>query len=211
MIGSLRGTVADHELRPAQPEALIEVAGVGYRVTVTPATLDRMQTGTEVHLHIHHHISEATQRLYGFLTKDERVAFEGLVAARGIGPAVALSILATHGPVALARILADDDLDALCQVPGVGKKTAQRLLVELKSTLVLPTIDLSAAAGPVTNGSAGAAATPMADVREALGNLGYSAEEIRRALAQLPPDELASPDADPSELLRAALRGLAGA
>lgn len=202
MIGSLRGTVLD---RSPAGQILIEVAGVGYRVQVAPAALARLETGREAMLWVHHHIREDHQALYGFGTKDERVAFEALLGAHGVGPALALAILATHPPVVLARILAEDDLSALCEVPGVGKKTAQRLLVELKSRVALPEIHLvdsnGTAAGSV---SAGDALSPMADVRAALANLGYGSDEVRRATADLPPD------AEAGELLRSALRALAG-
>ena len=202
MIGSLRGTVLD---RSPAGQVLIEVAGVGYRVQVAPAALARLEVGRDAMLWVHHHIREDHQALYGFVTKDERVAFEALLGAHGVGPALALAILATHPPVVLARILAEDDLAALCEVPGVGKKTAQRLLVELKSRVTLPEIHLvnsnGTAAGAV---SVGDALSPIADVRAALANLGYGSEEVRRATADLPPD------GEAGELLRSALRALAG-
>ena len=195
MIGSLRGRVLD---RDPGGELLVEVSGVGYRVVAAISTIDRVRVGEDVLLYVHHHIRETDQKLYGFLAKEERAAFEGLLAAHGVGPALALAVLATHPAGRLARILADDDLDALCEVPGVGKKTAQRLLVELRSTLVLPD------AGPVIdlNGDVDA----VADVREALLNLGYSTEEIRTALAAVPTNG----DMDSGQLLKRALRVLAG-
>ena len=214
MIGSLRGTVLDREPvvdRAASPEVLLEVGGVGYRVTVTASTLDRLPADGPVLLHVHHHIRETDQRLYGFLTKEERLAFEGLLAAHGVGPALALAVLATHSASALARILADDDLAALCEVPGVGKKTAQRLLVELRSSLVLP--DLGNGRGPTVDltTTGPAVASPVADVREALTNLGYSSDEIRQAVAGLPSDVIDEADGDSGQLLKLALRALAGA
>lgn len=209
MIGSLRGMVIDREValdNAASAEVLIEVAGIGYRVTATAATVSRLPTDEVVLLHIHHHIREADQSLYGFATKDERTAFEGLLAAHGVGPSLALAVLATHPVDRLARILADDDLTALCEVPGVGKKTAQRLLVELRSSLVLPVLD--GGDGPVVdlNGAGsgnGAGANPLIDVREALVSLGYSSDEIRRAMAGLA--DQAEPDADSGRLLKRAL------
>jgi Holliday junction DNA helicase RuvA len=216
VIGSLRGRILDRDPvieRSAAAEVLLEVGGVGYRVSVTAATLERLRVGEEAQLHIHHHIREADQKLYGFQTKDERLAFEGLLAAHGVGPALALAVLATHPAHRLAQILADDDLQALCEVPGVGKKTAQRLLVELRSTLVLPVLD--DAAGPTIdlNGASPAESSALADVREALANLGYSTEEIRRALNGVA-DTTGGADghgsADAGQLLRAALRTLAG-
>jgi Holliday junction DNA helicase RuvA len=186
MIASLRGVVIDREAGlDGSPVAqlVIEVAGVGYRVYTTAATVGRVPGDQEVQLHIHHHIREADQRLYGFLTKDERLAFEGLLSAHGVGPALALAVLATYPVSELARILADDDLTALCEVPGVGKKTAQRLLVELKATVVLPVLVGDGATGGAVVGSG--TVDSLADVREALANLGYSAAEIRKALADV--------------------------
>lgn len=206
MIGSLRGTVLD---RSATGQVLLEVAGVGYRVQVPPGALARLEHGREVLLWTHHHIREESQALYGFPTKDERTAFESLLAAHGVGPALALAILATHPPVVLARILAEDDLAALCEVPGVGKKTAQRLLVELKSRITLPDIELVDTRGTAAGAAAsGIEVTPLADVRAALANLGYGPDEVRRATAGLAGGD--AEGADAGELLRLALRALAG-
>ena len=211
MIGSLRGRVIDRDPvidRSSAAQVVIEVAGVGYRVAVTPQTLDRLPTDGEALLHIHHHIREADQKLYGFLAKQERVAFEGLLAAHGVGPALALAVLATHPADRLARILAEDDLEALCQVPGVGRKTAQRLLVELRSSLVL--LDGGGTARPDLDLTGPAAGGVVADVREALANLGYSPDEVKAAVAGLPRDLLDDPAVDGGQLLKRALRVLAG-
>lgn len=203
MIGSLRGTLLD---RWPSGEILVEVAGVGYRVSVSPATaLDAGEVGTEVFVHVHHHRREDVEVLYGFRSVEERLAFEALLGAHGVGPTLALAILTVHPPAALQQVLATDDLAALCLVPGVGKKTAARLLVELKSRLDIPGLDTAAVAG-----SDGAATTVVggggvhADVRDALANLGYGAEEVAGVLRQLPDH-----DADSSELLRLALQKLA--
>jgi Holliday junction DNA helicase RuvA len=180
MIGSLRGRLIDR----AADEVLVEVAGIGYRVTVTPATVVAIgDLGDEVFVHVHHHVREDAQTLYGFPTRDERGCFEALIGAHGVGPALALAILSVHSPDSLRRTLADDDLDSLCLVPGVGKKTAVRLLVELKSRLAVPDIDLAAI---TVSPSSGAPTSVRADVREALAGLGYAPEEIRDALADVP-------------------------
>ena len=159
--------------------------------------------GREVFLHIHHHRREDAETLYGFLRADERLAFEALLGAHGVGPSLALAILSVHPPAALQRVLAADDLDALCLVPGVGKKTAARLLVELKSRLDVPGLDAAAVAG--SQGVEGAAqiTSPQADVRDALTNLGYGPDEVTTVLRELPDDD------DPSALLRVALQRLA--
>jgi Holliday junction DNA helicase RuvA len=200
VIGSLRGRLLDR----SASEVLVEAAGtgVGYRVTVSPAGAVAVgDLGDEVFLHIHHHVREDAQTLYGFVTRDERVCFEALIGAHGVGPALALAILSVHAPDALRRVLADDDLDALCLVPGVGKKSAARLLVELKARLALP--DLESAAMASVASADGGAARERTEVREALTGLGYGPDEVRQALLDLPDD------GDPAVLLRQALRRLA--
>ena len=190
MIGSLRGTVLE---RTEDSYALIEVGGVGYLVAVTPRTLAELEPGASAFLYVHHHIREDAQTLFGFLHRDERTTFQVLIATHGIGPALALAILGTHAPGALVDIVAGNDIGALTLVPGVGKKTAERLLVELRNRLSLPMLDPL----PVT---AGGKASVAGDVREALTGLGYGPEEIREALREL------SADSDASSMLRDALK-----
>lgn len=201
MIGSVRGTLLDR----GASEVIVEVLGVGYRVTVSPTTAVSLgDIGEEVFCWTHHHQREDAQTLYGFATKDERICFEALIGAHGVGPALALAILSVHSPAALARILAEDDLGALCLVPGVGKKTAQRLLIDLKSRLSIPDLgEAPAAAGGPT--AAAGAAVPRADVREALAGLGYTESEVREVMAELPEG------GDAASLLRDALKLLATA
>lgn len=195
MIGSLRGTLLDRSL---DGDVLIEVAGVGYRVTVAPTASPAVgEIGDDVFLWVHHHIREDAQTLYGFATREERVCFEALLGAHGVGPALALAILSVHGPGALREVIATEDVSALCLVPGVGNKTAARLLVELQSRLDLPDIDLTPTPGAVMTGSA------RRDVTEALAGLGYGPDEVRRVVDDLPAD------GEPADLLREALRRLA--
>lgn len=177
MIGSLRGTVIDRQPN----EVMIEVGGIGYRVTVGPDTSAGLgEVGAEAFVHIHHHIREDDQHLYGFANIDERMMFETLLSAHGVGPALALAILSVHGPDGLRRAVGAEDVAALCLVPGVGKKTAQRLLVELSSKVDAPT-------GPAADaGMPGGAASSRADVRDGLAALGYGDDEIAHALRQVP-------------------------
>jgi len=201
MIGSLRGTLLD---RTTGGELLVEVAGVGYRAQAAPAAaLALGEVGGEVFVHVHHHIREDAQTLYGFATRDERACFEALLGAHGVGPSLALAILSVHRPTDLALIVADGDLDALCLVPGVGKKTGQRLLVELKG--VLDTDDLEPVAASTDASAEGTerGSGARADVREALVGLGYGPDEIRTALRDLPAE------GDASALLKQALQRLA--
>src|SRR5690606_10863321 len=129
------------------------------------------ELGDEVFCWVHHHQREDAVTLYGFASKDERVCFEALIGAHGVGPALAMAILSVHSPVALARVVAEDDIAALCLVPGVGKKTAQRLLLDLKSRLSVP--DLGDSPAVTGAASAGSATSAKADVRDALVGLGY--------------------------------------
>ena len=193
MIGSLRGRLIDR----GADEILVEVGGLGYRLTVTPATVVAIgDLGDEVFVYVHHHVREDAQTLYGFPTRDERACFEVLIGTHGVGPALALAILSVHSPESLRRTLADDDVASLCLVPGVGRKTAARLLVELKSRLDVPDVDLSViAATPST-----AAPSVRTDVREALAGLGYGPDEIRAALADL------DDETDPAIALKHALQ-----
>lgn len=195
MIGSLRGAVLE---RHGDSVVLLEVAGVGYLVSVTPRTLAELEPTAQVFLHIHHHIREDAQTLFGFLHREERQTFEILIATHGVGPALAMAILGTHTPNALIDAVAGADLAMLTLVPGVGKKTAERLLVELKNRLSIPVLD------PIGAGSGGGGGSSvLGDVREALTGLGYGPEEIRDVLREVP-----AGSSDASTLLRDALKAL---
>lgn len=190
MIGSLRGTVIE---RLSDGQVLVEVAGVGYIVHVTPRVLAELEPTSPVFLHVHHHIREDQQTLFGFLHRDERLTFQTLLSTHGIGPALALAVLATHTPVALFDIVASGDVAAFTLVPGVGKKTAERLMIELKSRLTIPVLP-----GVDRDGDS----SVVGAVREALIGLGYSETEAREVLRDAPSGT------DREELLRQALRML---
>ena len=199
MIGSLRGTFT---ARPGESEAIVEVAGIGYRLTVsTPTMVALGPVGAEVYLHVHTHVREDAIVLYGFLHDDERRCFEVLLGAHGVGPALALAILSQLSPAALTTALLEEDVGALCAVPGVGRKTAARLLIDLKSRLELPDFSI---AGP--SGSTDPASHARSEVRAALVELGYGPDEIRGALERFGPDDEIE---GVEELLRGALRELA--
>ena len=199
MIGSLRGTLLD---RGPDGELLVEVDGVGYRVSVTPSTSVTIgEVDGDVFVHTHHAVREDSETLYGFASIDERRIFEQLISAHGVGPALGLAILSVHGPDALRVAVAEDDVAALCLVPGVGKKTAARLIMELKSKLDVPD-------GPVITisddgSSTSSASGARADLRAALEGLGYGVDEIHGVLSELPSD------GDTSDLLKEALKRLA--
>ena len=216
MIGLLRGAVV---VRTGEGEVIVDVGGVGYRVAVTPATasaLVRAGSGAEATLYVHTHVREDAIVLYGFVHDDERRCFEVLLGSHGVGPALALGIMAALSPAALSTAVLEEDLETLCTVPGVGRKTAARLLIELKSRLELPDLSLGGAAGAAVSGVVGAGAagaggdpglrstrTSRAEARAALSELGYAPDEIRGALDGL------RDDVGVEEMLRLALRELA--
>ncbi|MGH9019369.1 MAG: Holliday junction branch migration protein RuvA [Acidimicrobiales bacterium] len=199
MIGWLRGTLIT---RTGEGELLVDVQGVGYRVTV-PAQILSMagQPGAEVTLHVHTHVREDAIVLYGFTGAEERRCFEALLSAHGVGPSLALAVLNALRPPDLVRAVLEEDLDVLCAVPGVGRKTAARLVLDLRARLDLP--EFTGAGVP--GGAGGATTEPRGEVRAALVELGYGPEEIRRALTEVPDDGAVE------EMLRHALRELAGA
>jgi len=205
VIGSLRGTLIDRQPARTGPgaEITLEVGGVGYRVVVAAAAVGTLgELGGPAFVHVHTHVREDAITLYGFATRDQRQVFEALLGAPGIGPAVALAIIATHAPAALRRIARTDDVDALCLVPGIGKKTGAKLLLELKGRLDIDG-DGDGPALRLVEGIGSGGATPHGEVRAALAALGYAPGEVRDALASLP--EAGEVDV----LLRRALQALA--
>jgi len=195
MIGSLRGSLIDKD---PEGEVVVEVSGLGYRVTVNLGTLVELpEIGAEVFVHVHHHIREGDQQLYGFATLAERKCFESVIGAHGVGPALAMAVLATLPPDELRHAVASDDVEALCLVPGVGKKTAQRMVLELKNRLEISELD----SGELTINNR-TVSTALSDVRDALTQMGFATEEVRRAVEGLEGD-------DTSIMLRSALQRLA--
>lgn len=193
MIGSLRGVLLQ---RLTETEILLEVSGVGYRVQVMPTTWASLgENGSEIFVHVVHHVREDSEQLFGFLTLDERMLFETLLSAHGVGPSLAMAILSVHPPVNLVQAVQNNDIDSLCLVPGVGKKTAQRLLLELSSKLDISVTESTTSLTTEQNGV-------MKDVRDALSALGYGSEEIASALRELPSSD------DTAELVRLALQKL---
>jgi len=213
MIGSLRGKLVDRVLRSDhQAEILVEAGGVGYRVVLPAASAGQAgEVGGEVFLWVHTHVREDALVLYGFCSRDERDCFELLLAAHGVGPALGVAVLSLLSPAALRRAVLAGDADALALVPGIGKKTAQRMVLELAPRFEMaqvgtggPTAPAPAGGGAATDGAEGVA-PQREDVRAALASLGYGAEEVRSVLARLGPDEPLE------DMLRQALRQLAAA
>lgn len=179
---------------------VVDVAGVGYRVLV-PAGAFAQRLGDEVVVHTHLAVREDALTLFGFPDVVALRLFERLLGVNGIGPKLALAAISALGADGVREAIVTEDTKALVGVPGLGRKTAQRLILELGGTLV----EHSPAAGG--GGAAPAGEDPRADVRLALASLGYEPSEITRALQRV--DEHAGGDRD--ALLRKALQALAGA
>ena len=196
MIGQLRGRLA--EKRPNQ--VLVDVGGVGYLVQVPLSTYAALgELHTEVTLLIHTHVREDALALYGFVSSREKHLFEMLLSASGVGPTLALKILSGMSVEELVPAILGSDLGRLTRIPGVGRKTAERMVVELKDKLESVALE---AAKPAATSPAGA----EADVISALVNLGYDARTAESAVAEAK-REVGSTNFE--KLLRAALQSLA--
>ncbi|MGH3327341.1 MAG: Holliday junction branch migration protein RuvA [Streptomycetales bacterium] len=202
MIAFVAGRVAG-----IAPDAVVvEVGGVGLAVRCAPAALARLGVGERTHLATSLVVREDALTLYGFVDEDERDVFELLQTASGVGPRLALAMIAAHGSDGLRRAVAGEDLAALTRVPGIGKKGAQRIVLELKDRLGAPA-GLPARADGVQRGSPW-----RGQLHTALAGLGWSSREADEALAAVAPEadaalaEGRSPDV--SVLLRSALRSL---
>jgi Holliday junction DNA helicase RuvA len=189
---------------------VVEVGGVGLALQCAPATLARLRVGEPARLATSLVVREESLTLYGFADEDERTVFELLQTASGVGPRLAQAALAVHSPDALRRAVATEDLVALTQVPGIGRKGAQRIVLELKDRLGAPT---GGATGAVDR--AGAAGAWRPQLHAALLGLGWSAREADEALvaAAAEADEVVATGGAPdvAVLLRSALRTLSRA
>lgn len=213
MIASVRGRVAVVGV----DAAVVEVGGVGLAVRATPATLAGLRRGAEVCLPTALVVREDSLTLYAFSTEDERTMFELLQSVSGVGPRLAIAVLAVLDPAAVRRAVATEDLAALTRVPGIGRKGAQRMVLELRDRLPAPHPGAAAVEGP---------AAAVAEARAALVELGYTPREADDALAAVGPaavspaavgspgagpaaapqaDAAVAPQADAATVLRAAL------
>jgi len=183
VIASVRGRI----LARGPDHVVVETAGVGYKVFVP-----RHPAGEEVLLHTHQVVREDGQFLFGFETREELALFELLISVSGVGPKAAIAILSVARPVDVAAAIAAGDAAALAKAPGVGKKTAERLIVDLRSRV--GRVAIGASVSDLTDGD---------EALAALRALGYTVPEAQRALAGAPPAGKASTE----ERLAAALRG----
>ena len=190
MIGSLHGRV----LHVGSDYALVEIGGIGYRVIAGPSLLARLRVGSEASVYTHHLVREDLQALFGFATLDELGFFELLMTVSQVGPRLALAITSAHPVTRLQLAILNDDLDAFTSISGVGRKTAQRIVLELKEKVH--------AAGLAVGGSA----PHDSDVVAALESLGYTATEARRAAGAV-----AGSDGELDSRIKAALQELARA
>jgi len=188
VIASVRGEVLDIAL----DHVVIEAAGVGYKVLTTPTTLSTLRRGTEARLITAMIVREDSMTLYGFADGDARDLFTTLLGVSGVGPKIALATLAVYDPQALRQALADGDVTALTRVPGIGKRGAERLVLELRDKI-----------GPVTAGIGNAVGHAVrVPVVEALVGLGFAAKQAEEATDKVLAGD---PDATTQSALRAAL------
>jgi len=190
MIASVRGEVLDVAL----DHAVIEASGVGYKVMAAPSTLATLRRGTEARLITALIVREDSQTLYGFADAEARDLFLMLLGVSGVGPKIALATLAVYDGGALRQALADGDVTALTRVPGIGKRGAERMVLELRDKVgALP------GSGVTAGGVGHAVRTPVV---EALVGLGFAAKQAEDACDKVLADD---PDATTSSALRAAL------
>jgi holliday junction DNA helicase RuvA len=192
MIASVRGEV----LEVALDHAVIEASGVGYRVNATPSTLATLRTGTEARLITAMVVREDSMTLYGFSDTDTRDLFLTLLSVSGVGPRLAMATLAVHDAAALRQALHDSDVTALTRVPGIGKRGAERMVLELRDKVG------AAAAGAAPAGAAVNGHAVRGPVVEALVGLGFAAKQAEEATDKI---LAADHEATTSGALRAAL------
>lgn len=195
MIASLRGTV----LRTGLDSVIVEVGGVGMLVHTTPGTAASLRTGSTAALSTTLVVREESLTLYGFSDDQEKTVFETVQTVSGVGPRLALAMLAVHSPDAVRLAVSTGDLAALTKVPGIGKKGAERIVLELRDTIGVPSSSAQVSDQPATGAWQG-------QVREALVGLGWSAKQADDAVDAVAP--LSADGANVSALLRAALQVL---
>lgn len=197
MIASLDGLVAE----VLADGAVIEVGGVGYRVHMPASVVAELPArGQRARVQTHMHVREDAMTLFGFSTVEQRDLFTVLLGVNGLGPKGALAVLSVYSPDAFRKALSTEDIDALTLIPGIGKKTAQRMILELREKLALPAADS-------VPGADASMRTALVEVRDALLSLGYTPAEARTALDALPREGIFAVE----DLLKMALKELARA
>lgn len=197
MIGSLRGVLAHKE----PPFIVVDVGGVGYELEAPMSTCFRLPAvGETVHLRTHLLVREDQHTLFGFATETERRLFRDLLRVSGVGAKTALGVLSGMNVEAFVRAVESEDVTSLVRLPGIGRKTAERLIIEMRDRVQHPGL----VTGKGADGAVAAPSDPRAEALDALVALGYKAPEARRMLDRVP-DSVTSTE----ELLRAVLRSAA--
>lgn len=199
MIGRLHGVL----LRKEPPALLVDAGGVGYELEAPMTTFyDLPAVGEPVTLYTHLVVRQDAHLLYGFVRESQRRLFRELLKVNGVGPRVALAVLSGLSDAEFSRCVVDEDIARLTKVPGIGRKTAERLVIELRDKLPrdIPTpASTTAAAGPVAPGD------PVSEAVSALVSLGYKPNEASRAVRSVATQGLGA-----EEIIRQALKGMAG-
>lgn len=193
MIAFLKGHIEEKSL----DSVLVDVRGVGYKVEVSSQTLDQLSgAGSEIKLLIYHHITESDQRLFGFFTSDEKALFEKLITVKGVGPKLGLTILSGLPASNLIEAITQSDVAALSRVPGIGKKTAERIILELREKL-----SEYATASSATKRSANKPGV-MNETIQALESLGFKTRDAEQAVMKVLNE---TEEQDTSSVIRKAL------
>jgi Holliday junction DNA helicase RuvA len=197
MIGSIRGRIAGKQA----PHIIVDCAGVGYEIETPMSTfLELSQTGSDVFLHIHMVVREDAQVLFGFATLEEKLLFRSLLKVSGVGAKMGLAILSGMTVDGFARCVQHEDAAMLVKIPGIGKKTAERLIIEMRDR-----IDSVGSTAPVDGMPVGSGADARGEAFDALCALGYKPAEVKRLLTHMDVDEMSAED-----IIRNALKKAVG-
>ncbi|MEC9299246.1 MAG: Holliday junction branch migration protein RuvA [Pseudomonadota bacterium] len=203
MIGQIRGILI--EKKP--PEILVDVGGITYEIQVPMSTLYQLpDVGQEVVLHTHFVVRDDAQLLYGFCHTKDKTLFRSLIRVNGVGPRMALVILSGMEPDEFVRVVRNNDVTAMVNMPGIGKKTAERLIVEMRDRLSEWQASEGAGSAPETQDSASTIKVFSKDAEAALIGLGYKPQQAARAIAQVLKDNLEITDSE--ELIRLSLKSI---
>ena len=203
MIGQIRGILI--EKKP--PEILVDVGGITYEIQVPMSSLYQLpDVGQEVVLHTHFVVRDDAQLLYGFCHTKDKTLFRSLIRVNGVGPRMALVILSGMEPDEFVRVVRNNDVTAMVNMPGIGKKTAERLIVEMRDRLSEWQASEGADSGPEAQDSASTIKVFSKDAEAALIGLGYKPQQAARAIAQVLKDNLEITDSE--ELIRLSLKSI---
>ena len=203
MIGQIQGILIEKN----PPEILVDVGGITYEIQVPMSTLYQLpDVGQEVVLHTHFVVRDDAQLLYGFCHTKDKTLFRSLIRVNGVGPRMALVILSGMEPDEFVRVVRNNDVTAMVNMPGIGKKTAERLIVEMRDRLSEWQASEGAGSAPETQDSASTIKVFSKDAEAALIGLGYKPQQAARAIAQVLKDNLEITDSE--ELIRLSLKSM---